>query len=160
LLGCGLALIAVSGYSMSRPSELAAIALGLLLVAWGHAGEGVLAAEPTVMPIDPEAWRSSAQRLADRLGGDSVVVEDALDPARLIPGVSGRAGRLRVVARIVRHRGLDAVEVVVGEPPTSGAPDIMVDEKPGASTELPFGARYRVHLGAGATPLPPAATDA
>jgi hypothetical protein len=119
LVGCGLALIAVSGYTAPmRPSELSTTALGLVLVLWGEAGADLLERAPKPRSFDAEQWAAEARALATRLGGECVMVNDE---ERQITRIGGKQGPHPVVLRIVRESGLDAIEVVVGTPPAPEA---------------------------------------
>jgi hypothetical protein len=157
LVGSGLALVAISGYSLRRPSELAAMALGLLLITWGETGAEGLTASPPVAFIDPERWLTEVRALAARLGGECVLVNDE---ERQITRLSGKSGDHAVVVRIVRERGVDAVEIAVGTPPADGSEDLHVDERPGAGPGEPFERRFRVRVSPGSRGLPESARAA
>jgi hypothetical protein len=127
LVGCGLALIAVSGYTAPmRPSELSATALGLVLVLWGEAGAEKLEPLPSALPFDAEQWLAEARALAQRLGGECVMVNDE---ERQITRIGGKQGDHPLVLRIVRESGFDSIEVVVGSPsPESVKGDTPIPE--------------------------------
>jgi len=133
LVGCGLALIAVSGYTAPmRPSELSATALGLLLVLWGEAGADALEPLAPALPFDTEQWLAEARTLAGRFGGECVMVNDE---ERQITRIGGKHGDRAVVLRIVRESGFDSLEVVVGSPP----PDAEKGDAP-----IPQAAREKI----------------
>jgi hypothetical protein len=118
LVAAGLALIAVSGYSLTRPSELSATALGLMLVLWGESGIEALEPAPPPLPFDAEQWLADARALATRMGGECVMVNDE---ERQITRIGGSQGQQPVIVRVVRESGFDSVEVVVGHAPPEPA---------------------------------------
>ena len=130
LVACGLALVAVSGYSLTRPSELSATALGLMLILWGEAGTEALEPAPPPLPFDAEQWLADARALAARMGGECVMVNDE---ERQITRIGGKQGERPVIVRVVRESGFDAIEVVVGQAapePARGDSPIPDDVRP------------------------------
>jgi hypothetical protein len=155
-VGTGFGLLVVAGYSLARPSELAAIATGLLVISWGLLGEDELGLTAPAVPIDPEQWLADAKSLAQELGCECVIVNDE---DRQITRLSGRRGERAVVVRVVRARGLDQVEVVVGAPLGEESVDIQLEERAGAQPTQPFETRYRLRR-AGNHALPETAREA
>jgi hypothetical protein len=142
LVGSGLALIAISGYTAPmRPSELSATALGLVLVLWGEAGAESLEPLPPPLPFDAEQWLAEARALAQRLGGECVMVNDE---ERQITRIGGKQANHPVVLRIVRESGFDSIEVSVGSPP----PDALKGDAP-----IPEASREKITALGGTTHL-------
>jgi hypothetical protein len=156
LVAAGLTLVGASGYSLAEPGMLAAIALGLLLILWAHAGADELA---TASPgtVDDEQWLRDARMLADRMTGECVVVND---DDRQVTRIGGQHDATAVVVRVVRERGWDQVEVTVGAPAGEHTAAIELQERAGASASAPLATRYRIRggrvvgdLGDGLAPL-------
>jgi hypothetical protein len=148
LAGYGLVLVALAGYQVTSPVELALALVGLLALAVGELRAAPYGDETRVR-VGVAEWRGYIGRLATAAGdgtspddsrSDAVVVEEGeLEVSRI------RAYRrgLPVVMRLVRRRGaLVELEAIVGEA-AHGGPDANIERPRGW---LARSVEHRPHL--------------
>jgi hypothetical protein len=148
LAGYGLVLLAIAGYQVTSPVELALSLLGLLALSVGE-----LRAAPYGDPSRPRvgvaAWRDYVGRLATA-AGDGTSPDDSRSDAVVVEEGELEVSRIRafrrgwpVLMRLVRRRGaLVELEMTVGEAPHAG-PDASI-ERP--RNWLARGGEHRVRL--------------
>lgn len=148
LAGYGLVLLAIAGYQVTSPVELALALVGLLALAVGE-----LRAAPygdaTLARVGNAEWRGYVGRLATA-AGDGTSPDDSRSEAVVVEEGELEVSRVRayrrglpVVMRLVRRRGaLVELDALLGEAP-HGAPDATI-ERPRAW--LARGAEPRARL--------------